>query len=205
MVGIPFSLHFFPFFLRIHVRYPSNCDYNYYSRRREKHTVRQFHCKEFPNLTHRPFLVFSGFGSLASARMDCSGARKIRIAVVAIIVVCVIEIILFKYGFGRLVGFSRFGRICLGPAICAPLAFFMGIPFPVALGELGKGKGTLVPWAWGINGFASVTAAVLGTCLAISMGFTVLALMALVGYFLAGLISGRICIRRQKLQVEDYG
>ena len=151
------------------------------------------------------FLIFSGCGSLASARLNCSGARKIRIAVVAIIVVCVIEIILFKYGFGRLVGFSRFGRICLGPAICAPLAFFMGIPFPVALGELGKGKGTLVPWAWGINGFASVTAAVLGTCLAISMGFTVLALMALVGYFLAGLISGRICIRRQKLQVEDYG
>jgi len=143
------------------------------------------------------FLVFSGCGSLVSARLIRSGARRIRIAVIAIIIVGVIEINLLKFGFDWLVGFSRVWRIGLGLAICAPLAFFMGMPFPTALAELSKRNQALVPWAWGINGFASVTAAVLGTCLAISLGFTLPALIALCGYFLAGLISGRICSHNQ--------
>ena len=141
------------------------------------------------------FLVFSGCGSLVSARLIRSGARRIRIAVIAIIIVGVIEINLLKFGFDWLVGFSRVWRIGLGLAICAPLAFFMGMPFPTALAELSKRNQALVPWAWGINGFASVTAAVLGTCLAISLGFTLLALIALCAYLLAGLFSGKICSR----------
>jgi len=139
------------------------------------------------------FLVFSGCGSLASARLVRSSARRVWVAVIAIIVIGIIEINLLKFGFDWLVGFSRFGRVGLGLVICAPLAFFMGMPFPTALAELDKRNRPLVPWAWGINGFASVTAAVLGTCLAISLGFTSLALIALGCYFLAGLISGRIC------------
>jgi len=143
------------------------------------------------------FLVFSGCGSLASARLVRSSARRVWVAVIAIIVIGIIEINLLKFAFDWLVGFSRFGRIGLGLAICAPLAFFMGMPFPTALAELDKRNRPLVPWAWGINGFASVTAAVLGTCLAISLGFTSLALIALGCYFLAGLISGRICSHSQ--------
>jgi hypothetical protein len=139
------------------------------------------------------FLVFSGCGSVVSTRLVRSSAGRIWVAVIAIIVVGVIEINLLKFAFDRLVGFSRVGRIGLGLAICAPLAFFMGMPFPAGLAELGKSNQALVPWAWGINGFASVTAAVLGTCLAISLGFTSLALIALCAYLLAGLISGRIC------------
>ena len=132
---------------------------------------------------------------MVSARLIRSGARRIRIAVIAIIIVGVIEINLLKFGFDWLVGFSRVWRIGLGLAICAPLAFFMGMPFPTALAELSKRNQALVPWAWGINGFASVTAAVLGTCLAISLGFTLLALIALCAYLLAGLFSGKICSR----------
>jgi hypothetical protein len=143
------------------------------------------------------FLAFSGCGSLASTRLVRSGALRVWIAVIAIIVIGILEINLLKFGFDWLVGFPRMGRVCLGLAICAPLAFFMGMPFPTGLAELDKQNRTLVPWAWGINGFASVTAAVLGTCLAISLGFTSLALIALCGYFLAGLISGRICSHSQ--------
>jgi hypothetical protein len=77
--------------------------------------------------------------------------------------------------------------------ITAPLAFFMGMPFPTGLRQVHKRSPPLVPWAWGINGFASVTGAVLGTFLAISIGFTALALTALGCYFLAAIISRRIC------------
>jgi hypothetical protein len=81
----------------------------------------------------------------------------------------------------------------LGLVITAPLAFFMGMPFPTALRQLHKHSQPLVPWAWGINGFASVTGAVLGTFLAISMGFTALAVTALGCYFLAAVVSKKIC------------
>lgn len=147
------------------------------------------------------FLVFSGCGALASARLVRSPSRRVWLAVLAIIVIGLIEINLVSFSFNRLVGFPRLARIILGLTICAPLAFFMGMPFPTALAELNKRNQPLVPWAWGINGFASVTAAVLGTCLAISLGFTSLALIALCAYFVAGLISGQICNHKRKAPV----
>jgi len=142
------------------------------------------------------FLVFSGCGSLASGHILASSqltARKIWLTVLAIIVIGIAEIIVLMFWFDWLVGFSRPARILLGVAITAPLAFFMGIPFPTALKQLDITGKPLVPWAWGVNGFASVIGAVLGTSLAISMGFTTLALIALGCYFLAAVISKQIC------------
>ncbi len=142
------------------------------------------------------FLVFSGLGSLASGRWlrkaDDSAYRLIVMAVAAIIVIGVIDILILTFSFERLVGFSRMWRIVLGVVIIAPLAFFMGIPFPSGLRRLGTHNQPLVPWAWGINGFASVTAAVLGTCLAISFGFATVGILALIGYFLSAIVARRI-------------
>jgi len=139
------------------------------------------------------FLVFSGCGSLLSARLFQSSVRRIRIAVLAIIIIGAAEIILMKFSFNWLVGFSRPVRILLGLAITGPLAFFMGMPFPSGLKEVHKHSQLLVPWAWGVNGFASVIGAVLGTFLAISVGFTNLTVIALACYFLAAIVSKKIC------------
>jgi hypothetical protein len=140
------------------------------------------------------FLVFSGCGSLLSARMFQSPIRRIQMAVLAIIIIGAAEIIFMKFSFNWLVGFSRPTRILLGLAITAPPAFFMGMPFPTGLRLVHKHSQPLVPWAWGVNGFASVTGAVLGTFLAISLGFTALILIALACYLLAAIISRQVCI-----------
>jgi hypothetical protein len=76
-------------------------------------------------------------------------------------------------------------RIALSAALIAPLAFFMGMPFPLGLARVEALDARLVPWAWGINGCASVVAAVLATLLAIHLGFTAVVLMALGLYGLA--------------------
>ena len=60
-------------------------------------------------------------------------------------------------------------RIAISALLIAPLAFLMGMPFPLALREL---DAPLVPWAWGINGCASVASPVLATLLAVDIGFT---------------------------------
>jgi hypothetical protein len=62
----------------------------------------------------------------------------------------------------------------------------MGMPFPLGLMRLAHSAPAFVPWAWGINGFASVLSAVLATLLAIQFGFTAVIGTALVFYLLAG-------------------
>lgn len=134
------------------------------------------------------FLVFSGCGSLVFERLLKSADQKVCTATLLIIVTGIIEINLLNFAFDKLIGFSQIARLCIGLILCAPLAFFMGVPFPTGLAQLHAHTPPLVPWAWAINGFASVTAAVLGTCLAISLGFTLLALVALAFYFIAAVI-----------------
>ena len=58
----------------------------------------------------------------------------------------------------------------------------MGLPFPLALRELDE---PLVPWAWGINGCASVVSAALATLLAVDFGFSAVLWIALALYVAA--------------------
>jgi hypothetical protein len=76
-------------------------------------------------------------------------------------------------------------RIAISAALIAPLAFFMGMPFPLGLARVEAVEARLVPWAWGVNGCASVTGAVLATLLAIHVGFTAVVVAALALYALA--------------------
>ena len=64
----------------------------------------------------------------------------------------------------------------------------MGLPFPLALSQLSREAPGLVPWAWGINGCASVIAAVLGTLLAMEFGFTAVVVFALGLYVVAAIV-----------------
>jgi phage shock protein PspC (stress-responsive transcriptional regulator) len=43
----------------------------------------------------------------------------------------------------------------------------------------------LIPWAWGINGCASVISAILATLIAMQFGFTVLIFLAIAFYCVA--------------------
>jgi hypothetical protein len=69
--------------------------------------------------------------------------------------------------------------------LIAPLAFCMGMPFPIGLNRVASSMPDFVPWAWGINGFASVVSASLATLLAITFGFTTVVLLALLLYAMA--------------------
>ena len=62
-------------------------------------------------------------------------------------------------------------RIVLGSMVLAPLGFLMGVMFPKGLANLESRAPELVPWAWGINGVASVISAVGSALLALSFGF----------------------------------
>lgn len=76
-------------------------------------------------------------------------------------------------------------RFILSILLIMPLGFFMGMPFPMGLARLSLTRPQLIPWAWGVNGFASVISAILATLIAMQFGFMMLVVFAVVLYGMA--------------------
>ena len=81
------------------------------------------------------------------------------------------------------------GKVFVGIAMVAPLAFLMGTPFPWGLSVLHEKAATAVPLAWAVNGFASVVSACGAVLLAMTFGFKSLLSLAAGLYAVAGLLS----------------
>jgi hypothetical protein len=138
------------------------------------------------------FLVFAGLGSRYSRRWPAA-IRGSRLAPVGWVVVAIGLIassyLVFLPGMFRpLMPLPDTTRILVSIALIAPLAFAMGMPFPLGLASVAAGSPQLVPWAWGINACASVVAAILATILAIHLGFSAIVLLAVVLYTLAATV-----------------
>jgi len=73
-------------------------------------------------------------------------------------------------------------RIGITLLMLAPLGLVLGIFFPLGIRRAESIHPDLVPWAWGINGCASVTASVLAVITAMNFGFGAVWLMAVVTY-----------------------
>jgi hypothetical protein len=135
------------------------------------------------------FLLFAGIGSAASRRLIDRYAAKLRhpeaAIVAAIALSAVLCLNLLPWLFQHAVALPDAARIAISAALIAPLAFFMGMPFPLGLARVEATEARLVPWAWAVNGCASVTGAVLATLLAIHVGFTAVIVAALALYALA--------------------
>jgi hypothetical protein len=68
------------------------------------------------------------------------------------------------------------------------MGVLMGFPFPFGLEWLEKSQSRLVPWAWAVNGCASVVAAVLAAILSLSVGFGVVLLLGAIFYAAAAFV-----------------
>ncbi len=133
------------------------------------------------------FLVFAGLGSKWSQRHSKPDGYRpgVRLAVGGIVLAGVAYLLALDTLFNWLLGWPMLYRICISIALIAPLAFCMGMPFPLALSSLGQRATAMIPLAWGVNGCASVMSAVLATLLAINFGFTAVVVLALLLYILA--------------------
>jgi hypothetical protein len=138
------------------------------------------------------FLVFAGLGSAWSeslaAKLERGGRSPVAIAVSGIGVFTILYVILLPLIFQRCIGYSDPVKIVISMVLIAPLAIGMGMPFPLGLKKVAATAPNFIPWAWGINGFASVMSAVLATLLAIEFGFIFVIIVALVFYAIAALI-----------------
>lgn len=128
------------------------------------------------------FLIGAGAGSAWAARAARAGGTAwLRIAVLGIVLLGILYAVAFDPLLALLGAWPVGARAAAAAFLLAPLAFFMGAPFPLALRELEQ---PLAPWAWGINGCASVVSPALATLLAVDYGFTVVLCLALALYLL---------------------
>ena len=141
------------------------------------------------------FLLFAGLGSLFSLKLKTVVKLKQPPIVVAIGILSVLALVylqLLPPIFHRFLASSDTLKITVSIGLIAPLAFFMGMPFPLGIAWLQRHHPHLIAWAWGINGFASVVSAILATCLAIAFGFNLVILLAVGIYLIGGCVHLRM-------------
>ncbi|MFA6163296.1 MAG: SAM-dependent methyltransferase [Methylobacter sp.] len=134
------------------------------------------------------FLLTAGAGSYFSTKLSSSSEKSAFMLPIASIALLSIS---YSLGFDSITGFllqmGSLSRYLLSIVLIAPLGFCMGMPFPMGLDKISHTAPALIPWAWGINGCASVISAILATLIAMQFGFTVLIFLAVVLYGVAAL------------------
>ena len=136
------------------------------------------------------FLIFSGLGSLYVQRCIATQSLSIvpvllRRSVLLIGIIVILYISLLPMFSSLIMALPETARIISAFIIAAPLAFVMGMPFPLGMATLQQKSPQLMPWAWGINGCASVLSAVLAVLLAMEIGFNGIMLCAAILYLVA--------------------
>jgi hypothetical protein len=132
------------------------------------------------------FLVFSGLGGLWLSRRPLeSRPRIVTLAMAVLAVIALSYLVLLPIVLHPLIALPVPLKAVITVLLLAPLAFFMGMPFPAALQAVSRGRPVLLAWAWGINGCLSVVGASLATVIAIHGGFPWVVVAALGAYALA--------------------
>lgn len=131
------------------------------------------------------FLVFAGLGAVQTGKRVRAAQRP----------AAVVATVALLYAVGLSAAFNFFLpahellRAGLTVALLAPLAYFMGMMFPLGLARISPAS---LPWAWGVNGCFSVIGAVLASVLAMDFGFTAVLATAAVLYGCAGAVYPRL-------------
>ncbi|MFT7465090.1 MAG: hypothetical protein ACI9EF_003453, partial [Pseudohongiellaceae bacterium] len=134
------------------------------------------------------FLLFSGMGAHVAGKSADPG-RTLRRSLLVVLLLLVVLGVGLQAFFDSTLRLDWGLRALLTAVVLGPVAFVMGMPFPSGLTILSGRAAPLVPWAFGVNGGASVLASVGAILIALGAGFSTAFLVAGVTYavaFLAG-------------------
>jgi hypothetical protein len=143
-------------------------------------------------------LLGTGVGSMITTRVREADTGRIifTTAFAVVLLLLAYNFIVIPLLFRHLLGMTLLGRTLLSILILLPLSVVMGMPFPLAVRQLGiTGNGLLIPWMWGINAASSVVGSVSAMAVAILFGFNEAVLIGGCCYLLAAAASRRIHIQ----------
>ena len=117
-------------------------------------------------------LLFSGFGSFFSSRLAGANLKRnlryVCILVSALVLTYLGVLPFFLYSY---VGLAIYWKALLAFGLLFPLSFMMGMPMPLGIHWLRQHSPEMIPWAWGVNGSASVLGSIMTILIAVNFGF----------------------------------
>jgi hypothetical protein len=131
-------------------------------------------------------LIAAALGSVSSARVAGTDGRRWRLVFAGILTTGLIMWLVYPAVGNSLMTSPLAIRITAAGALIFPLAFFMGMPFPLGLLELSHRPRSAVAWAWSMNGLFTTVGGVASALLALTFGFRLTILISLGVYALAG-------------------
>jgi len=138
-------------------------------------------------------LIFSGIGSMLSNKVITLVKNVKMIYIIIAVLTAVVG--LANSAVFNIEAFMRadiMWRVIISIGMIAPLAFFMGIPFPYGMSMIDNNSRYLVAYGWGVNGFFSVLGSVLVVMLSMSFGFKTVFILSAVIYIAAMAVSGML-------------
>ena len=129
-------------------------------------------------------LIASGIGSYLSGKLPVfeNPFHCIRFALTGVLVMTMAHILFVPAIFQAFLGTPMWQRIIISAIVLAPLGIFMGMFFPSGIRWASRHAKEAVPWAWAVNGFASVIGSVLTILIGMLWGFRTVILTSLVVY-----------------------
>ncbi len=116
-------------------------------------------------------LVAAGLGSLLGPRLVPALRARLGLAAFGVAAWLLVSLVLLPLLFDALLGAPFVARVAVTAAVLAVPGFLMGMFFPLGLAVVAPISEEAVPWAWGINGVASVVGSILVIAVAIGEGF----------------------------------
>jgi len=129
-------------------------------------------------------LTFSGIGSYISGRLPLAPHNLIVAAFCLLAPVALGYMVLLPPIFDHFLGASKLVRIVISVILLFPLGLLLGVFFPTGIKIISADYKRFVPWAWGINGCASVIGTVLSIIIAMSHGFSTVTALAVIVYLI---------------------
>jgi hypothetical protein len=131
-------------------------------------------------------LISSSVGSLLSRKVVPPENKVIHFLLFSLIaVITLLYAYLLPITFSSLAGVRLVLRQILSYLIIFPLGLLLGMPFPLGIRLLGNRFSAQIPWAWCINGCASVVSSVGAMMIALSGGFGLVLKLAALSYLFA--------------------
>ena len=133
------------------------------------------------------YLVGAGIGSYASEKLSISPTRNWWIPFLGIGVASVFILFMHNTMFTVFLQYDQWIRVAVALAMIIPLAFFLGMAFPLGVLMLTNTpyEKQAIAWGWGINGLFTVIGGFLSVILSLLIGFTNTLMIAMGCYLIA--------------------
>ena len=133
-------------------------------------------------------LVSTGIGSLLTERVTSRFELRLPLRLVGLVVLAGLLVYGAPLVFARLLGAPLALRIAVSIALLVPLGLVLGGFFPLGIRIAERANPRLVPWAWAVNGCASVIGTLVAVIVGMSSSFTTVTVLA-VGVYTAGVLA----------------